>query len=107
MANPTGSEAFPASEPEFGTVAVVARGNYSRSGIVRVRFNAGGDPVAVERLGIALEPTAPYELRADGGGCEDPRITFVEPLKRYVMTYTAFSHRIRSRQRRVESRSHS
>ncbi len=28
-ANPTGSEAFPASEPEFGTVNVVARGNYS------------------------------------------------------------------------------
>ena len=70
---------------------LVARGNYSRIGIARVRFNAVGDPVAVERLGIALEPTAPYELRAGGGGCEDPRITFVEPLKRYVMTYTAFS----------------
>lgn len=27
--NPTGSEAFPASEPEFGTVSVIARGNYS------------------------------------------------------------------------------
>jgi multidrug efflux pump len=27
--NPTGSEAFPASEPEFATVAVVGRGNYS------------------------------------------------------------------------------
>jgi multidrug efflux pump len=26
---PTGTEAFPAMEPEFGTVAVVARGNYS------------------------------------------------------------------------------
>ncbi len=29
MSNPTGSEAFPASEPEFGTVNVIARGNYS------------------------------------------------------------------------------
>ncbi len=29
ISNPTGTEAFPASEPEFGTVAVVARGNYS------------------------------------------------------------------------------
>ena len=29
IANPTGTEAFPASEPEFGTVSVVARGNYS------------------------------------------------------------------------------
>ena len=56
-----------------------------------MRFNADGDPVAVERLGIALEPTAAYELRRDGGGCEDPRITFVEPLRRYIMTYTAFS----------------
>ncbi len=27
--HPTGSEAFPASEPEYGTVSVVARGNYS------------------------------------------------------------------------------
>ncbi len=25
------------------------------------------------------------------GGCEDPRITFVEPLQRYVMTYAALS----------------
>ncbi|MHB1103663.1 MAG: efflux RND transporter permease subunit [Devosia sp.] len=29
MMNPTGTEAFPASEAEFGTVAVVGRGNYS------------------------------------------------------------------------------
>ncbi|MGO4879648.1 MAG: glycosidase [Bryobacteraceae bacterium] len=70
---------------------LVARGNYSRIGIARVRFNAAGDPVGVERLGIALEPEADYERRPDGGGCEDPRITFVEPLKRYVMTYTAYS----------------
>ena len=71
----------------------MARGNYSRIGIARVRFNEAGDPVGVERLGIALEPTTEYELRPDGGGCEDPRITFIEPLQRYVMTYTAFSPR--------------
>jgi predicted GH43/DUF377 family glycosyl hydrolase len=70
---------------------LVAKGNYSRIGIARVRFNAAGDPVGVERLGIALEPEADYERRPNGGGCEDPRITFVEPLKRYVMTYAAFS----------------
>ena len=71
---------------------LVARGNYSRIGIARVRFNASGDPVGVERLGVALEPEADYERRADGtSGCEDPRITFVEPLRRYVMTYTAHS----------------
>lgn len=73
---------------------LVARGNYSRIGIARVRFNAEGDPMGVERLGIALEPSAPYELRSDGGGgCEDPRITYLETLGRYLMTYTAYSPR--------------
>ncbi len=71
---------------------LVARGNYSRIGIVRVRFNEASDPAGVERLGIALEPEADYERRPDGGGgCEDPRITFVERFQRYVMTYTALS----------------
>jgi hypothetical protein len=71
---------------------LVARGNYSRIGIARVLFNAAGDPFGVERLGIALEPETDYERRPDGsGGCEDPRITFVEPLRRYMMTYTALS----------------
>jgi len=71
---------------------LVARGNYSRIGIARVRFDHAGDPCGVERLGIALEPEADYERRPDGGGgCEDPRVTFLEPLKRYVMIYAAFS----------------
>src|ERR1700678_3498113 len=71
---------------------LVAKGNYSRIGIARVRFNQAGDPVGVERLGIALEPEADYERHPDGsGGCEDPRITYGEDLKRYVMTYTALS----------------
>jgi len=70
---------------------LVARGNYSRIGIARVRFNEDGDPAGVERVGIALEPEADYERRPDGGGCEDPRIAFVEPFQRYVMTYTALS----------------
>ena len=71
---------------------LVAAGNYSRIGIARVLFTGEGDPTGVARLGIALEPEAEYELRSDGGGgCEDPRVTFVEPLGSYVMTYTAFS----------------
>jgi len=71
---------------------LVARGNYSRIGIARVQFNAAGDPCGVERLGIALEPEADYEHSADGrAGCEDPRISFVQPLQRYVMSYTALS----------------
>jgi predicted GH43/DUF377 family glycosyl hydrolase len=71
---------------------LVAHGNYSRIGIARVRFNKAGDPAGVERLGIALEPEADYERLPNGeGGCEDPRITFVEPLQRYIMTYAALS----------------
>jgi predicted GH43/DUF377 family glycosyl hydrolase len=71
---------------------LVAKGNYSRIGIARVKFNEAGDPCGVERLGIALEPEADYErLPSGGGGCEDPRITFVEPLQHYVMTYAALS----------------
>ncbi len=71
---------------------LVAKGNYSRIGIARVRFDERGDPVGVERLGIALEPEADYERQSDGrGGCEDPRITLVQPLGHYVMTYTALT----------------
>ena len=71
---------------------LVAKGNYSRIGIARVQFDEAGNPSGVERLGIALEPKAAYERQSDGGGgCEDPRITFVERLKCYVMTYTALS----------------
>ena len=71
---------------------LIAKGNYSRIGIARVQFDAEGNPAGVERLGIALEPTEPFERNPfSGGGCEDPRITFLEPFGRYVMTYTAFS----------------
>jgi beta-1,2-mannobiose phosphorylase / 1,2-beta-oligomannan phosphorylase len=71
---------------------LVARDNYSRIGIAKVRFNQAGNPIGVQRMGIALEPEADYErLPNGGGGCEDPRVTFVEPLQRYLMTYTALS----------------
>lgn len=71
---------------------LVAKGNYSRIGIVRVVFNEFGDPCGVVRLGIALEPEADYERLPDGsGGCEDARVSFVAPLRLYVMTYTALS----------------
>ena len=71
---------------------LVAKGNFSRIGIARVKFNEAGDPCGVERPGIALEPEADYELvHGGGGGCEDARITFVEPLRHYIMTYTALS----------------
>ena len=70
---------------------IVAKGNFSRIGIARVIFNDAGDPTGVERLGIALEPQEDFELRPEGGGCEDPRVTFIESIGRYVMSYTANS----------------
>ena len=71
---------------------LVGKGNFSRVGRARVTFDGAGDPAGVERLGVVLEPREPYELRpAEGtGGCEDPRVTFVEPLGRYVLAYTAW-----------------
>jgi beta-1,2-mannobiose phosphorylase / 1,2-beta-oligomannan phosphorylase len=67
----------------------VAEGNISRIGTIRAQVS----PTAFEgeRLGFALEPEAPYELRPHPGyGCEDPRVTYIRVLKAYVMTYTAF-----------------
>jgi beta-1,2-mannobiose phosphorylase / 1,2-beta-oligomannan phosphorylase len=71
---------------------IVGKNNYSRIGLARVVFDAEGTPISVERLGYALEPEEPYELRPrfGTGGCEDPRVTFVEPLGLYVMTYVAW-----------------
>jgi predicted GH43/DUF377 family glycosyl hydrolase len=44
----------------------------------------------VERLGVVLEPDESWERNAGGGGVEDPRVTYVPRLDRYVMAYTAF-----------------
>src|ERR687888_149561 len=69
---------------------LVAPGNYSRIGLARVIFDRHNTPVGVERLGMALEPQAPYELNAQtGGGVEDPRVTYLAARRLYVMTYTA------------------
>ena len=69
---------------------LVERGNISRIGLVRV--HEAGDARTFERAGIVLEPHAGYERRhvPGGYGCEDPRVTFVAELDRYVMAYTAF-----------------
>jgi beta-1,2-mannobiose phosphorylase / 1,2-beta-oligomannan phosphorylase len=69
--------------------------NYSRIDLARVRFGPNGDPVGVERLGVVLEPSAPYELRPseETGGCEDPRVVYVAALGHYVMSYTAWGDR--------------
>ena len=70
----------------------VAEGNYSRIGRARVIFDAAGNPASAERLGYALEPHEPYEVTMRlGGGVEDPRVTYLHPLRLYVMTYTAYT----------------
>lgn len=67
----------------------VARGNISRVGLAKA--HPENARYRFERAGFALEPEAPYEVRAHPGyGCEDPRVTFVAALDRYVMAYTAF-----------------
>jgi predicted GH43/DUF377 family glycosyl hydrolase len=69
---------------------LVAAGNYSRVGHCRVCYD-DGIPAEVERLGIALAPTEPWERNAvTGGGVEDARVTFLPSLDCYVMTYTAY-----------------
>jgi len=70
----------------------VAAGNVSRVGRA-IGQPGAADPLVFARDGFALEPEAPYELRAPasgGMGCEDPRVTFIPVLDRYVMCYTAF-----------------
>ena len=69
---------------------LVARGNFSRIGRARVRFDAGGKPSGVERLGVVLEPDEAWEQNTVTAGVEDPRITFIESLETYVMAYAAY-----------------
>jgi len=69
---------------------VVAEGNYSRIRMAQVIFDEDGKPLSLRRLGFVLQPTESYELNGAEGGCEDPRITFVAGIDRYIMAYTAF-----------------
>ncbi|PZR58328.1 MAG: glycosidase [Candidatus Meridianibacter frigidus] len=67
----------------------VARGNISRIGLVRA--NPAESFYRFERLGYVLQPEAEYERREHSGyGCEDPRVSYIEALDQYAMTYTAF-----------------
>ena len=66
---------------------MVAAGNVSRIGLARIN-----DRSDVQRLGVLLEPDMEFEQRslAGGHGCEDARVTKIDDLGHYVMTYTAF-----------------
>lgn len=73
---------------------IVAPGNISRIGRFSIREDADGS-ITPEHRGYALEPSARYEhrTRPGGYGCEDPRVTFVDALKCYLMAYVAFGPR--------------
>lgn len=86
----------------------VAHGNQSRLEMIRQLWadgkpvvDADGNEAPFERVGFALVPQAAYERRRridesgksvtiGGEGCEDPRVTFIAELDRYMMCYTAF-----------------
>jgi len=68
---------------------LVAAGNVSRVGRARVVVD-DGMPVRVEREGVALEPDRPFEAGVGHSGTEDPRITRVDALGLWVMTYVAY-----------------
>lgn len=68
---------------------VVAAGNRSRIGITEVT-TSDGVPTGVKRQGILLAPDRGWEHGSDHGGVEDPRLTWIESLGYYVMTYVAY-----------------
>ncbi len=69
---------------------LVAKGNESRVGRARVRYDDQGDPCGVERLGVVLEPEESWESNARTGGVEDPRISHLPALDAWIMTYAAY-----------------
>lgn len=69
---------------------LVAEHNLSRVGRARVRVDDAGDPVGAEAPTVVLEPTEHWERNAHTSGTEDPRITWIPTLDRYVMTYAAY-----------------
>ncbi len=73
---------------------MVAPGNISRIGCFSVHEHGNGS-LRTKQFGYALEPKAQYEMRdeRDGYGCEDPRITYIQEIDRYVMAYVAFGPR--------------
>ena len=76
-----------------GDLLLFARARRSRQLFAHwsgARALEGEEPAGVERLGYALEPSEGFERNEHTAGVEDPRITFIPALDRYVMAYAAY-----------------
>lgn len=67
---------------------VTAEGNVSRLRSGEIELD-GGVPTGVRRADVVLGPDEPWERGGGRGGVEDPRVTWVQQLGKYVLTYTA------------------
>jgi hypothetical protein len=63
---------------------IVGAGTYSRIARARVHFD-GDVAVAVERLGVVLDPTESWERNSQTAGVEDPQITRLDELGVWVL----------------------
>lgn len=68
---------------------LVAAGNVSRIGQARIVVT-DGVPTGVEREDVVLAPDEGWERGVDNAGTEDPRITRIDALGLWVMTYVAY-----------------
>jgi len=68
---------------------LVAAGNVSRVGLAQVDI-ADGMPVGARRRGVVLSPDAAWEKSRTHAGVEDPRVTYLPSLGRFLMTYVAY-----------------
>lgn len=68
---------------------LVAAGNLSRVGLAEITLT-DTVPTGVRRVGVVLEPDESWERGAAHAGVEDPRVTWLAELGRWVMSYVAY-----------------
>ncbi|MCO5970573.1 glycoside hydrolase family 130 protein [Actinoallomurus soli] len=68
---------------------IVTDGNVSRIARATVTFE-DGVPTGVRREGLVLKPDRSWERASDHAGVEDPRVTRIDALDRWLMTYVAY-----------------
>lgn len=79
-----------ASTPQGRTyllARVTAEGNVSRLRLAEI-ISRDGVPKEVRRAGVVLASDEAWERGGGRGGVEDPRVTFVDELGAYVLSYT-------------------